>query len=231
MADAQVKRFWKEARVEGDDVLLDGRPVRTPKRNTLTLPTPALAEAVAEEWNAVGEELDPRALPLTGLANAAIDIVEPDRIAFAEALAKYAETDLLAYRAEKPPELVSRQAEQWDPLLAWVQHRYDVHVEVTAGVMHRPQPAATVARLRDATAALGAFELAGLSPLVTIGGSLVVGLALVEQAFEPDRLWNAVNLDELWQEELWGADELAASAREARRRDWDAAVRFLQLLC
>ena len=225
-----MKRFWKEARAEGGDVLLDGRPVRTPKRNTLALATPALADAVAAEWNGVGEELDPRAQPLTGLANAAIDIVEPDRLAFGEALAKYGETDLLAYRAESPPELVARQAAEWDPLLAWVQHRYDVHVEVTAGVMHRPQPPATVERLRDATVALGTFQLAALSPLVTIAGSLVAGLALVERAFDANRLWNAVNLDELWQEEQWGADPLAEQAREARRRDWDAAVRFLQLL-
>lgn len=225
-----MKRFWKEARAEGGDVLLDGRPVRTPKRNTLALATPALADAVAAEWNGVGEELDPRALPLTGLANAAIDIVEPDRLAFGEALAKYGETDLLAYRAESPPELAARQAAEWDPLLGWVQRRYDVHVEVTAGVMHRSQPAATVVRLRDATVALGAFELSALSPLVTIGGSLIVGLALIERAFDANRLWNAVNLDELWQEEQWGADPLAEQAREARRRDWDAAVRFLQLL-
>lgn len=225
-----MKRFWKEARAEGGEVLLDGRPVRTPKRNPLALPTPALTDAIAAEWNGVGEELDPRALPLTGLANAAIDIVEPDRRAFGEALAKYGETDLLAYRAESPPELVARQASEWDPLLAWVQRRYDVHVEVTGGVMHRPQPAATIARLRDATVALGAYELAALSPLVTIGGSLVAGLALVERAFEAERLWDAVNLDQLWQEELWGADALSAKAREAHRRDWDAAVRFLGLL-
>jgi chaperone required for assembly of F1-ATPase len=225
-----VKRFWKEARAQGGEVLLDGRPVRTPRRNALALPTPALAEAVAAEWNDVGEALDPRLLPLTGLANAAIDLVEPDRLAFGAQLAKYGETDLLAYRAESPPELVARQASEWDPLLAWVQQRYDVHVEVAAGVMHRPQPAATVVRLRDATVALGAFELAALSPLVTIGGSLIAGLALVERAFDADQLWAAVNLDELWQEEMWGADPLAAAARDARRRDWDAAVRFLQLL-
>ncbi|GAO39901.1 hypothetical protein SCH01S_39_01860 [Sphingomonas changbaiensis NBRC 104936] len=225
-----MKRFWKEAFAQGGEVLLDGRPVRTPRRNALALPTPALTEAVAAEWNGVGEALDPRLLPLTGLANAAIDLVEPDRLAFGAQLAKYGETDLLAYRAESPPELVARQASEWDPLLAWVQQRYDVHVEVAAGVMHRPQPAATVVRLRDATVALGAFELAALSPLVTIGGSLIAGLALVERAFDADQLWAAVNLEELWQEEMWGADPLAAAARDARRRDWDAAVRFLQLL-
>ncbi|MFD1610185.1 ATP12 family chaperone protein [Sphingomonas tabacisoli] len=224
-----MKRFWKEARADDGTVLLDGKPVRTPKRNPLALPTSALAKAIAAEWNAVGEELDPRTLPLTGLANAAIDIVEPDRLSFAAQLAKYGETDLLAYRAESPPELVARQAAEWDPLLDWVRARYDVHVEIVTGIMHRPQPAATVARLRDATIACGDFELAALSPLVTIGGSLIAGLAVLERAFDAGTVWAAVNLDELWQEEQWGADLLAEQARESRRRDWDVAVRFLGL--
>ncbi|HEV2568628.1 ATP12 family chaperone protein [Sphingomonas sp.] len=225
-----MKRFWKEARADGRQVLLDGRPVRTPKRNLLEVPSAALAEAMASEWNGVGEELDPQALPLTGLANAAIDIVAADHQAFAENLARYGETDLLAYRATSPDELIARQAREWDPLLDWVRTRYDVHVDVVRGIMHQPQPEATVARLREATFARTDFELAALSPIVTIGGSLVVGLALLERAFEPEQLWSAVNLDELWQEELWGEDALALEAREARRRDWDAAVRFLYLL-
>lgn len=225
-----LKRFWKEARAEGGAVLLDGRPVRTPKRNTLEVPSAALAEAIAAEWKAVEEKLDPRALPLTGLANAAIDIVAPDPAPFASNLARYGETDLLAYRATTPDELIARQAREWDPLLDWVRGRYDVHVEVVQGVMHRAQPEATVTRLADAVAARSPFELAALSPVVTIGGSLVAGLALVERAFEPEQLWSAVNLDELWQEELWGEDALATQAREARRRDWDAAVRFLAML-
>lgn len=225
-----MKRFWTEARAEAGQVLLDGKPVRTPKRNTLALPTEALARAVAAEWSAVGEDLDPRALPLTGLANAAIDIVAPDPAAFAATLAQYGECDLLAYRAETPPSLVARQEAEWDPLLTWVRARYDVHVEVVAGIMHRPQPHATVTRLSEAVAARSVFELAALSPIVTIGGSLITGLALVERAFEADRIWSAVNLDELWQEELWGADELALHARTARRREWDSAVRFLMLL-
>lgn len=225
-----MRRFWKEARAEGGEVLLDGRPVRTPKRNPLLLPTTVLAEAIAAEWSAVGEELDPRALPLTGLANAAIDIVAPNAQTFATQLAKYGETDLLAYRAESPQELVARQAAEWDPLLDWVRSRYDVHVELAAGIIHRPQPEATVARLREATAARSDFELAALSPLVTIGGSLIAGLALAERAFDPETVWAAVNLDELWQEEQWGEDALATKAREARRREWAAAVWFLELL-
>lgn len=225
-----MKRFWKEAQASGGAVLLDGRPVRTPKRSSLEVPGEALARAIADEWNAVGEELDPRALPLTGLANAAIDIVAADHKAFAATLARYGETDLLAYRATSPDELIARQAREWDPLLDWVRARYDVHVEVVQGIMHRPQPEATVSRLADAIAARSDFELAALSPIVTIGGSLVVGLALVERAFAPEQLWSAVNLDELWQEQLWGEDALAVQAREARRREWDAAVRFLELL-
>jgi chaperone required for assembly of F1-ATPase len=225
-----VKRFWAEARAEGGAVLLDGRRVRTPKRNELVVPTDALADAIAEEWNAVGEELDPRMLPLTGLANAAIDIVAADHEGFAAGLARYGESDLVAYRTETPAELVARQAAQWDPLIRWVRERYDVHVEVTSGIIHRPQPAATVVRLAEAITARSDFELAALSPIVTIGGSLVAALALVERAFDAEQLWSAVNLDELWQEELWGADELAARAREVRRAEWDAAVRFLGLL-
>ena len=184
-----MKRFWKEARAEGGQVLLDGRPVRTPKRNLLEVPSVSLAQAIAAEWDAVVEVLDPRLLPLTGLANAAIDIVSADREGFAESLARYADTDLLAYRATSPDELTGRQAREWDPLLTWVQTRYDVHVEPVHGIIHRPQPAATVMRLREVVLALSPFELAALSPIVTIGGSLVAGLALIERAFDPDMLW------------------------------------------
>lgn len=225
-----MKRFWKHARAEAGGVLLDGKPVRSPNRTPLALPTPALAEAIAAEWNAVGEELDPRALRLTGLANAAIDIVTPDPAAFAAGLARYAETDLLAYRAETPAPLVARQAAEWDPLLDWARRRYDVHIDVATGIGHRPQPDLTVARLRDAITTRGPFELAALSPIVTIAGSLIVGLALVERAFDADTLWAAAHLDELWQEEQWGEDRFATQARAVRRAEWDAAVLFLDLL-
>ena len=142
-----MRRFWKAVQVDADGgVRLDERPVRTPGRVPLVLPTAALAEAMADEWRGVGDTLDPRAMPLTGLANAAIDRVAPDPVAFARGLAAYGESDLLCYRAESPDELVARQAAAWDPLLAWAQRRYDVHFEVVAGVMHRAQPAATVAR-------------------------------------------------------------------------------------
>lgn len=225
-----MKRFWSEVTVDAArGILLDARPVRTPGRAPLVAQTDALAAAIAEEWRAVGETLDPRAMPLTGLANAAIDRIAPDPDTFAAGLARYAETDLLCYRAESPDALVARQQAAWDPLLDWARARYDIHFEIVAGVMHRPQPAATIARLADAVASRGAFELAALSPIVTTTGSLVAALALAEGAAGADAVWHAADLDEAWQRELWGEDALAAESRAARRQDYDAAVRFLAL--
>lgn len=225
-----MKRFWKTVTIADGAIALDGRPVRTPARAALTLPTPQLAEAVAEEWRGVGEELDPRAMPLTGLANAAIDQVAPNPAPFAADLARYGESDLLCYRAELPEPLVARQAAQWDPLLDWARTRYDVHFETTAGIMHRPQPAATIARLQEVVAALDPFRLAALSPLVTISGSLVTALALLEGAADRETVWRAAQLDEDWQAEQWGEDDLATRARDVRRADFDAGARFLSLL-
>lgn len=226
-----MKRFWTEVSVDADRVIaLDGRPVRTPGRTPLALPTQALAEAVADEWRGVGETLDPRAMPLTGLANAAIDRIAPNRESFAAGLARYGEGDLLYYRADTPEPLVERQQAAWDPVLDWARGRYDVHFEPVAGVLHHPQPAATVARLGEAIAAFDAFRLAALSPLVTITGSLVLALALVEGAIDGDAAWTAAHVDEDWQAEQWGRDPLAADALETRRRDFDAALRFLSAL-
>ena len=226
-----MKRFWTEVAVPPErGVALDGRPVRTPGRAPLILPTPALAEAVADEWRAVGDALDPRAMPLTGLANAAIDRVAPDPRGFAAGLARYAESDLLCYRAEGPEPLVERQRVAWDPVIAWAQRRYDVHVETTAGIVHRAQPPLALTRLGEAIAALDPFTLAACSPVVTITGSLLLCLALVEGALTPDEVWDAAHVDEDWQAELWGEDSLATQTRAHRRAEFDAAVGFLMLL-
>jgi chaperone required for assembly of F1-ATPase len=229
-AAAPVKRFYKEVEVAGGEVRLDGRSIKTPARRRLALPTEPLAQAVAEEWRAQGERVDPRSMPLTGLANAAIDRVEPDKEAFAANLARYGEADLLCYRAEGPAALVERQAALWDPLLGWARRRYDVDFEVVRGVIHRSQPRGTLDRLGHAVRARSAFELAGLSPLVTISGSVVIALALVEGAVTVDEAWAAAALDEHWQAEQWGEDAEALQALEARRRDFAAAARFLSLL-
>ena len=229
-----MKRFWKDANVEPDGegwaVRLDGRPVRTPARALLAVPSRSLAEAIADEWRAVGETIDPRAMPLTGLANAAIDRVAPDRDAFAKGLAKYAEADLTCYRAEGPAELVDRQVRSWDALLAWARRRFDREFVTTSGLMHVHQPPATIEILAHVLATLDSFRLAGISPLVTIGGSLVTAIAVLEKAITPQEAWDTVSIDDRWQLEQWGADAEAETAIENRRKDFLAAARFLDLL-
>jgi len=229
-----MKRFWKTVDVVRDDdgwaIMLDGRPVRTPARALLKVSSEDLADSIAEEWRIAGEDVDPRAMPLTGLANAAIDRIAPDKDAFAAGLAHYAEADLACYRAEGPSALVEQQASSWDVLLAWARRRYDVDFATTSGLMHVPQPHGTVERLGHAVATLDAFQLAGLSPLVTIGGSLVAGLATLEKAVTADQAWRAVSIDERWQLKQWGAVTEAETALKNRKRDFLAAARFLELL-
>ena len=229
-----MKRFWKEVSVEGGEgawtIRLDERLVRTPARAALAVPTKALADAIADEWRTVGEDIDPRAMPLTGLANAAIDRVAQERHAFAGGLARYAEADLACYRSDWPPELVSRQAESWDSLLAWARRRYDIDFGTTSGLLHVPQPQATIEQLAQAVASLDAFHLAGLSPLTTIGGSLIAGLAVLEKAMTAEQAWQAVSVDERWQLEQWGSDSEAEEALDNKRRDFMSAAKFLELL-
>ncbi len=229
-----MKRFWKEVAVIDDDggwgIALDGRPVRTPQRASLAAPSAALAEAIAAEWRAVGETIDPGAMPMTGLTNAAIDLAAPDVAAFAAPVAAYAESDLFCYRDARDAVLQAEQVAAWNPLLAWAEGRYGVEFALTQGVLPIDQPAATVAALRDVVFAQDQWRITALTPLVTIGGSLVAGLALLENAFDADALWQAVSLDELYQERRWGADSEAQKARAGNQRAWDNAARFLRLL-
>ena len=229
-----MKRFYKAAAVGavGEDfqILLDGREVKTPARSILAVPSERLAEAIVAEWDAQGEKIDPRSMPCTGLANGAIDRVAPDPKAFARSLAAFGETDLLCYRAEGPAALAALQAEVWDPLLGWARRRFDVDFEIVCGVMHRPQPEMTLRQLSHAVECRSAFELAGLSPLVTISGSLVIALALAEEAVDVEAAWAAASLDEAWQFEQWGEDAEAAVVLEARRQEFGAGLRFLKLL-
>ena len=229
-----MRRFWTEARaVEADggwSIMLDGRPLKTPARALLVLPKATLSDTVVAEWNAAPETVDPRAMPMTGLANAAVDRVAPDKAGFAAGLARYAEADLLCYRVDNPAKLVDRQAARWDPLLAWARRRFDVDFEVTSAITHVDQPATTVARLAHQLLVLDSFRLAALSPIITIGGSLVTALTLVEGAVGFDEAWAALSLDEEWQIEQWGDDAEAVAALANKRRDVAAAVRFIELL-
>ncbi len=229
-----MKRFWTEAgavRTEGGwQVQLDGRPLRTPARAPLLLPTIMLADAIAAEWQAAQGKVAPGSLPLTGLANAATDIVTADHGDFAESLAGYAESELLCYRADAPLELVAHQAAHWEPLLKAVEARHALLFRRTAGVMHVPQPPETLARVQTLYAGFNAWQLAALQPVVTITGSAVIALALIAGDISAEAAFDAGALEELWQAAHWGEDSLATAARAERRRTYDAAIAFLSLI-
>lgn len=229
-----MKRFYREVAVRADDaggyaVALDDRPIRTPKREFLAVPTQQLAQKIAEEWIAQGEDIAPSTMPLTGMANASIDLIAPDIAAFAKPLAAFGESDLLCYRAPEAG-LAAVEAAGWNPILNWAETHYGVEFRLVTGIIHQPQPTATVAGLAEALASHNAWRLAALSPLITIAGSLVIALAMVERAFDAESLWQAVTLDERWQEEKWGVDDQALAARNRKMAEWHAAAQFLDLL-
>lgn len=228
-----MKRFYAAAAVTGDGpfgVALDGKPLRTPARAVLAVPTMALADAIAAEWNAQGEKIDPRSLPLTGFANAAIDRVAADPAGFAARLAAYAQSELIAYRADGPASLLAAQAAAWDQWVDWLARRYDVGLCITAGIMHVAQPPATLARIHAAFAAFTPFQLAPLDPIVTITGSAVLALAVVAGELDADAAYDIAHVDARWQEEQWGREPLAEAAEATRRADLAAAVACLRLL-
>ncbi|MGB3721853.1 MAG: ATP12 family protein [Pacificimonas sp.] len=228
-----MKRFYRAAkRVETNEgwrIELDGRGLNTPKRRSLVLPTETMADAIREEWEAQGDIIDPVSMPVTGLANAAIDHVAPDRAAFQKRIAAYGESDLLCYRADAPAPLVERQCAAWDPLLSWAAKRYDIGFTLAEGITHRPQAEMTLQRLSAALDAYDDFALAAAQPLTTISGSLVITLALIEGEIDADTAWISGELDELYQAETWGEDAEATAIREHRRAAFDAAARFLTL--
>jgi chaperone required for assembly of F1-ATPase len=233
MTEWAARRFWTEAAVEetegGHTVALDGRRVRTPARTPLVLPSRPLAEAVAHEWQEQPETIDPLAMPLTRAANSAIDRVAPARTSVIAMLADYGETDLLCYRAEAPATLAERQAAAWDPMLDWAAEDLGARLVCGTGVMHVAQPDASLRALCAALESLDAFELTGLHDLVTLSGSLILGLAAERGADAPHRLWELSRIDEIWQAEQWGEDAEAAEAAEDRRRSFLRAARFVAL--
>ncbi len=230
-----MKRFYKDASAfaaaDGNyTVLLDGKAVKTPKRGMLALPNLALAEAVAEEWRAQGETIDPQTMPLTRLAFAALDVVTPERERIAAEILKFAKSDLLSYRAEEPPELVARQAKLWDPLLDWAAETYGARLKVGSGICHVTQPDAAIAELETAVARYDEFELAALHTATVITGSLVLALALAEEEVDAGEAFDAAMLEEKFQAEKWGIDAEAEKRRRHLLVELTAAERFFGLL-
>ena len=230
MSGWTAKRFWTETRVEevdgGFTVRLDGRAVKTPAKTLLVVPTRAMADQIAAEWDAQQGRVDPRTMPWTRSANAALDKVGTQFAEVATLLAAYGDTDLLCYRAEGPAELVLRQTEGWDPLLAWCATALNAPLSATTGVMPVGQPAESLARLAARIAQMTAFQLTGFHDLVAISGSLVLALAVADRRLSAEEAWHLSRLDEQWQAELWGHDEEAGALEAARHDGFLHAERF-----
>ncbi|MFT3967514.1 MAG: ATP12 family protein [Sphingobium sp.] len=231
-----MKRFYTLALSEHDAgsglhrILLDGRAVKTPARAPLAVPGAALAAAIVSEWSAQGERIDPATMPVTGFANATIDRVLPDVTGFARTITDYGGSDLFCYRAGDPVELAAEQARLWDPLLDWARERYGVAFAVTSGIMPVNQPVETVEQLSAAVRALDPWLLSGLSTIVSIGGTLLGALALIEGRLSPDQLWSAAHVDEEWQARQWGEDAEAVARTALRRAQFDDAAHYCALV-
>jgi chaperone required for assembly of F1-ATPase len=229
-----MKRFWNEVSVEQTDggwrVALDGRPIRTQAGGVPQLvPTQALAEALAAEWRAQGEEVDPKAYFLRDLADYAIDQVAPDKAAAVARLLPFAETDTLCYRADPDEPLYRRQQEVWEPLVAACEARHGIRLERVSGIVARPMPEATRARLTDILGALDPFPLAALETVTSLAASLTIGLAALADGADAKALFAAANAEEDWQAELWGWDAQAEERRAVRLEAFRKAAEFARL--
>lgn len=233
MSDWKAKRFWKEAGVVEEEggfgVRLDGRAVRTPAKAALIVPTRALAEAIAAEWNAQEGKIDPGTMPFTRSANAAIDKVARQKSEVAEMLAAYGDSDLVCYRATGPVELIEKQAAAWNPLLDWTESVLSAKLLVVEGVVHVPQDTAALARLRAHVDALDIWALTAFHDLVSLSGSLVIGFAALDGFYPVETLWNLSRVDETWQAEQWGSDEEAEEMAARKQSDFIHAKRFYDL--
>jgi len=228
------KRFYKAVAVEPRDggfaVLLDGRPIRTPAKRALAVPSEELAVAIAAEWEAQGERIDPATMLLTKLVNSAIDAVEERMDEVRQDIVTFAGSDLLCYRAEAPDALVRRQAEAWNPVLAWAKRDLGADLVLRAGLMPIEQPPEALDAVRRALAGVDALSLAALHVLTTIGGSALLAVAHWRGHLSLDEAWAAATVDETWQREQWGRDAEAEAHAALRRAEFEAASRCLRLL-
>lgn len=229
------KRFYKEVSVEADDgggfaLLLDGRGIRTPAKNKLVVPQKSLAEALAAEWSAQEDVIDPSTMPTTRIVNTALDAVSDKMAEVADDIAAYAASDLLCYRADAPEALALRQAEAWDPPLAWAEKALGAKLKVQTGIVHVAQETSALASVRSALDRFDAIGLSALHVVTTLTGSAVLALAHAEGALSREDAWAAATVDERWQSEQWGLDAEAEARAERRRAEFIAASRCLDRL-
>ena len=224
------KRFWQNATVVAQDdgfaVHLDGKSVRTPGKRALVVPTDAMAQRIAAEWQAQEEKIDPESMPWTRSANSAIEKVSEARAGVEDHLIDYAGTDLLCYRATGPASLIARQTAAWDPILDWAEQTFKAKLVTTSGVMPVAQPEESLKRLAQAMPPMSNFQMTGFYELVALSGSFLIGLAAIHSFRSDADLWAASRIDETWQFEQWGADEEAAEAAEVKKSAFLHATEF-----
>jgi len=225
------KRFYQSAEVKEADgafsVTLDGRSLRTPARKLLAAPSLALAQALADEWQAQVDVIDPARMPLTRLANSIIDGVADSSEAVADDIFKYLASDLLFYRADGPARLIGQQTAIWDPVLDWARAAFGARFALAQGVMHVAQPGEAIGAMKQAMPA-DPWRLGALHAITTLTGSALLALALAHGAISPDAAWKAAHLDEDFNMETWGRDEMAMARRDERAREFEAATRILR---
>lgn len=233
-ASGLAKRFYKEVTTQeaggGWAVALDGRPIHTPSKGKLLLPTNALAEEIKAEWNAQDEQIDPAKMPLTRIANTAIDRVTGREEAVADDIAAFAASDLLCYRAEGPDGLIAAQCAQWDPVLDRFEKELGAPFTRATGIVHAAQPEASLKRVGEEFGGFDAFALSALHTITTLTGSALLVLAHAKGQLSADAVWSAAHVDEDWQISQWGEDGEARARREQRRVEFDAASKFLKCL-
>lgn len=233
MSEWKAKRFWKTAKVaeteQGFTVHLDGRTVKTPAKAPLVVPTRAMADAIAQEWDAQEGDIAPYTMPVTRAANAAIDKVTHQHAEVAQMIAGYGDTDLICYRADSPAELVARQAEAWDPLLDWAADILDARLKPVTGIMYSPQDPKALAALAQRVHQMDAYSLTAFHDLVGMSGSLIIGFAALHDLHDIQALWRLSRIDEIWQAELWGVDEEAQEQAAKKESEFLAAKIFYDL--
>ncbi|WAT19127.1 ATP12 family chaperone protein [Aurantiacibacter sp. MUD11] len=227
-----MKKFWKDVSVEERDggwqVTLDGRAIRTQGGQQQVAPSRALADLVAGEFAAQGEEIDTRSFVFRDMVDYALDIVAKQREATVTQLLEYAQTDTLCYRADPDEPLYKRQQELWEPLVSACEATHGIRLERASGIIHRPQPEDSIAALRQRLEAEDHFSLAGLQTITSLAASLVVALAALEDQADTTALFAAANAEQDWQAELWGWDFAAEEARKAKLEAFEKAAQFLR---
>ena len=225
-----AKRFWTKAHATpcegGFTVHLDARAVKTPAKRALVVPTTAMAEAIASEWDAQHGLVKPQTMPFTRMANSALDKVAAQFAEVAGLLAAYGNSDLLCYRASNPDRLIARQAAAWDPLVQWSADALDAPLIVTQGVVHVDQPTSSQSRLSQLVHGFSPFQLAAVHDLVAISGSLVLALAVTREKISADQAWTLSRLDETWTAEQWGRDAEAEQLEALKHAAFLDAARF-----